>query len=153
MLTQLLNLVFGSKNDREIKALMPVVARINDLESTLTPLSDQDLVGKTQVFKQRLADGQTLYTGSLDRTVVVWDVAKAMALGADAVAIGTAALVEHFVAEDAFLQRVEQLAGFGAFFFDFDLDGAGGAHVPLPPPRRQGLPHRGGNRLRHGSGD
>src|SRR3990167_6646053 len=60
MLTQLLNLVFGSKNDREIKALMPVVARINDLESGLTPLSDQDLVGKTQVFKQRLADGQTL---------------------------------------------------------------------------------------------
>ncbi|MEK6632619.1 MAG: preprotein translocase subunit SecA, partial [Nitrospirota bacterium] len=60
MLTQLLNLVFGSKNDREIKALMPVVARINDLESSLTPLSDQDLVGKTQVFKQRLADGQTL---------------------------------------------------------------------------------------------
>ncbi|MEK7305826.1 MAG: preprotein translocase subunit SecA, partial [Nitrospirota bacterium] len=60
MLTQLLNLVFGSKNDREIKALMPVVARINDLESSLTPLSDQDLVGKTQVFKQRLSAGQTL---------------------------------------------------------------------------------------------
>ncbi len=60
MLTQLLNLVFGSKNDREIKALMPVVARINDLESSLTPLSDQDLAGKTQVFKQRLADGETL---------------------------------------------------------------------------------------------
>ncbi|MEQ1794235.1 MAG: preprotein translocase subunit SecA, partial [Nitrospira sp.] len=60
MLTQLLNLVFGSKNDREIKALMPIVARINELESSLTPLSDQDLVGKTPVFKQRLADGQTL---------------------------------------------------------------------------------------------
>ena len=60
MLTQLLNLVFGSKNDREIKALMPVVARINELESSLTPLSIEDLAGKTHVFKQRLADGQTL---------------------------------------------------------------------------------------------
>ena len=60
MLTQLLNLVFGSKNDREIKALMPVVARINGLESSLTPLSDQDLAGKTQEFKQRLANGETL---------------------------------------------------------------------------------------------
>ena len=60
MLTQLLNLVFGSKNDREIKALMPVVARINGLESSLTPLSDQDLAGKTQEFKQRLTNGETL---------------------------------------------------------------------------------------------
>ncbi|MEC4891040.1 MAG: preprotein translocase subunit SecA [Nitrospira sp.] len=60
MLTQLLNLVFGSKNDREIKALMPTVARINDLESSLTPLSDQALADKTQEFKTRLADGQTL---------------------------------------------------------------------------------------------
>jgi preprotein translocase subunit SecA len=60
MLTQLLNLVFGSKNDREIKALMPIVARINGLESGLTPLSDQDLAGKTQEFKQRLAKGETL---------------------------------------------------------------------------------------------
>ncbi|MCS6285494.1 MAG: preprotein translocase subunit SecA [Nitrospira sp.] len=60
MLTQLLNLVFGSKNDREIKALMPIVARINGLESGLTPLSDQDLAEKTQEFKQRLAKGETL---------------------------------------------------------------------------------------------
>ena len=60
MLTQLLNLVFGSKNDREIKALLPTVARINDLESGLTPLSDQVLADKTQEFKARLADGQTL---------------------------------------------------------------------------------------------
>jgi preprotein translocase subunit SecA len=60
MLTQLLNLIFGSKNDREIKALMPIVARINDLESTLTPLSDQALADKTPEFKKRLAAGETL---------------------------------------------------------------------------------------------
>ena len=60
MLTQLLNLIFGSKNDREIKALMPIVARINDMEAGLAPLSDQALADKTPEFKKRLAAGATL---------------------------------------------------------------------------------------------
>ncbi len=60
MLTQLLNLIFGSKNDREIKALMPIVQRINGLEPALTPLSDQALADHTQTFKKRLAAGETL---------------------------------------------------------------------------------------------
>ena len=60
MLTQLLNLIFGSKNDREIKALMPIVQRINALEPELTPLSDHALADKTQDFKKRLAAGETL---------------------------------------------------------------------------------------------
>ncbi|HTL60673.1 MAG TPA: preprotein translocase subunit SecA [Nitrospira sp.] len=60
MLTQLLNLIFGSKNDREIKALMPIVQRINALEPELTPLSDQALADKTQEFKKRLTAGETL---------------------------------------------------------------------------------------------
>ncbi|HKT33337.1 MAG TPA: preprotein translocase subunit SecA [Nitrospira sp.] len=60
MLTQLLNLIFGSKNDREIKALMPIVQRINALDPELTPLSDHALADKTQAFKKRLADGETL---------------------------------------------------------------------------------------------
>jgi preprotein translocase subunit SecA len=60
MLTQLLNLIFGSKNDREIKALMPIVQRINGLEAELTPLSDHALADKTQAFKKRLETGETL---------------------------------------------------------------------------------------------
>ena len=60
MLTQILNFIFGSKNEREIKALMPIVQRINSLEPELTPLSDQALADKTQAFKKRLADGETL---------------------------------------------------------------------------------------------
>ena len=60
MLTQILNLIFGSKNDREIKALMPIVQRINALEADLTPLSDHALTDKTQAFKKRLATGETL---------------------------------------------------------------------------------------------
>ena len=60
MVTQVLNLIFGSKNDREIKALRPVVDQINGLEADLTPLSDQALTDKTQNFKKRLEAGQTL---------------------------------------------------------------------------------------------
>ncbi|WP_447599693.1 preprotein translocase subunit SecA [Nitrospira sp. Nam80] len=60
MLTQTLNLIFGSKNDREIKALRPIVERINGLESDLTPLSDHALADKTQEFRKRLAGGAPL---------------------------------------------------------------------------------------------
>ncbi len=60
MVTQVLNLIFGSKNDREIKALRPVVDQINGLEAGLTPLSDHALTDKTQDFKKRLEAGQTL---------------------------------------------------------------------------------------------
>ncbi|QPD05722.1 MAG: preprotein translocase subunit, ATPase [Candidatus Nitrospira kreftii] len=60
MVTQVLNLIFGSKNDREIKALRPIVDQINGLEASLTPLSDQALTDKTQDFKKRLEAGQTL---------------------------------------------------------------------------------------------
>ena len=60
MVTQLLNQIFGSKNDREIKALRPIVERINSLESGLTPLSDHALADKTQEFKKRLGAGETL---------------------------------------------------------------------------------------------
>ena len=60
MVTKVLNLIFGSKNDREIKALRPIVEQINGLEAGLTPLSDQALADKTQDFKKRLEAGQTL---------------------------------------------------------------------------------------------
>ncbi len=60
MVTQLLNQIFGSKNDREIKTIRPIVERINSLESSLTPLSDHDLADKTQEFKKRLGSGETL---------------------------------------------------------------------------------------------
>src|SRR4026209_1070506 len=60
MVTQLLNQIFGSKNDREIRPLLPIVERINSLESSLTPLSDQALADKTQEFKKRLGAGETL---------------------------------------------------------------------------------------------
>ncbi len=52
--------IFGTKNEREIKALRPTVAAINDLEPAIRQLSDIDLAAKTIEFKERLAQGATL---------------------------------------------------------------------------------------------
>src|SRR3954454_22179855 len=52
--------VFGTKHDREIKAIRPLVAAFNDLEPPLKQLSDADLAAKTADFKQRIANGAKL---------------------------------------------------------------------------------------------
>ncbi|HYL37723.1 MAG TPA: preprotein translocase subunit SecA [Bryobacteraceae bacterium] len=58
MLDPILAKIFGTKNEREIKTLRPIIAAINDLEPQLQPLSDADLAAKTQEFKQRVANGE-----------------------------------------------------------------------------------------------
>ncbi len=60
MFVRLLNLIFGSKNDRELKVLQPVVAAINDWEPSMRVLSDEALTDKTQAFRKRLEAGETL---------------------------------------------------------------------------------------------
>ncbi|MGA8028110.1 MAG: preprotein translocase subunit SecA, partial [Bryobacteraceae bacterium] len=60
MLDGTLAKVFGTKHDREIKKIRPMVAAINDLEPELQKLSDADLAAKTQDFKQRVANGASL---------------------------------------------------------------------------------------------
>ena len=52
--------IFGTQNERELKSIYPIVARINQLESQIKPLSDDQLRGKTVEFKERLAKGETL---------------------------------------------------------------------------------------------
>ncbi|MCU0783059.1 MAG: preprotein translocase subunit SecA [Verrucomicrobia bacterium] len=47
--------IVGSKNDREVKRLRPLVAKINELEAGLTGLSDDDLRQKTADWKARLS--------------------------------------------------------------------------------------------------
>ena len=60
MIGKVLTKVFGSKNDREVKALRKVVEQINALEPTVEPLSDMQLQEKTTEFKKRYADGESL---------------------------------------------------------------------------------------------
>src|SRR3984885_1177005 len=52
--------LFGSSNDRKVKAMGAKVAAINALERQYEALSDDELRGKTQVFRARLAAGETL---------------------------------------------------------------------------------------------
>ncbi len=51
---------FGSRNDREVKRLWPIVEHINSLESKISPLTDEQLAGKTIELKAKLAQGATL---------------------------------------------------------------------------------------------
>src|SRR5262245_36838652 len=60
MLGQLLAKGIGTQNDRGLKRLAPLIARINDLESSIEPLSDEELKGKTAEFKERVSRGETL---------------------------------------------------------------------------------------------
>ncbi|OXE36307.1 MAG: preprotein translocase subunit SecA [Phenylobacterium zucineum] len=52
--------IFGSSNDRKVKAMSARVARINALEPQIQALTDEALRNKTQEFKSRLAQGETL---------------------------------------------------------------------------------------------
>ena len=60
MISSLLKKIFGTKNDREVKNLRKIVAKINDLEPEYGKLSDEELKNKTNIFKERLANGETL---------------------------------------------------------------------------------------------
>ncbi|MGD0497987.1 MAG: preprotein translocase subunit SecA, partial [Bryobacteraceae bacterium] len=60
MVDTILAKVFGTKNEREAKAMQPTVAAINDLEPAVRQLSDAELAAKTIEFKERIAQGATL---------------------------------------------------------------------------------------------
>ena len=47
--------IIGSKNDREVKKLRPLVAQINEIEAGLQKLSDDDLRQKTAAWKEELS--------------------------------------------------------------------------------------------------
>jgi preprotein translocase subunit SecA len=52
--------VFGTPNDRKIKATQPLVDQINALEDEFKALSDDEIKAKTQEFKDRLDGGESL---------------------------------------------------------------------------------------------
>ena len=57
MINTLLGKVFGTKNEREIKRMLPRVEAINALEPEIRNLSDDDLRAKTDKFRQRIQEG------------------------------------------------------------------------------------------------
>ena len=60
MFSRALKMVLGSKHEREVKKLQPIVNAIGQLEPKMQKLSDADLRARTADFKQKLANGAPL---------------------------------------------------------------------------------------------
>ncbi|WNO09626.1 preprotein translocase subunit SecA [Teredinibacter sp. KSP-S5-2] len=60
MFSKILKSIFGTKNDRELKRMYKVVAKVNTFEEEYEKLSDSDIKEKTQSFKTRIEQGETL---------------------------------------------------------------------------------------------
>jgi len=60
MIGKVIKNIFGSKNERELKRLAPLVETINGLEPEFHALSDQALKGKTAEFRERIGNGESL---------------------------------------------------------------------------------------------
>lgn len=68
--------IFGSKYDRDIKAIQPYVDEINEHYEELASLSDDEIKGKTAEFRQRLAEGETVDDIMTEAFAVVKDVCR-----------------------------------------------------------------------------
>ena len=60
MINAIIKAIFGTKSQRDVKRMLPLVRRINALEAEYQKLSDGELQAKTPEFKARLAAGETL---------------------------------------------------------------------------------------------
>jgi preprotein translocase subunit SecA len=57
---KVLSAIFGTKHERDVKAMRPLIGAINDLESHMEALSDEELAAQTVRFKEQLAQGASL---------------------------------------------------------------------------------------------
>ena len=71
MLQQVLRKVFGTQNERDLKRLQPMVPVVNDRESALRALSDEDLRGHTTTLRERADQGESLDDLLVDAFAVV----------------------------------------------------------------------------------
>src|SRR5438874_5522124 len=76
MVDAVLAKIFGTRNEREVKAMRPTIAAINDLEPSMQCLSDIDLAAKTIEFKERLARGAPLDVLLIESFAVVRETAR-----------------------------------------------------------------------------
>ncbi len=60
MISKFMNKIFGSRNDRLLKQYRQTVLVINALEAGIAQLSDEELRQQTEVFKQRVSQGESL---------------------------------------------------------------------------------------------
>jgi len=60
MFKSIVEKIIGTYSERELKRIIPIVDRIEAMEPEMQALSDAELRGKTDEFKKRLAQGETL---------------------------------------------------------------------------------------------
>lgn len=60
MLSSFLKIFFGTKQDRDLKSLLPIVKKINELEPAIKSMNDAELQAQTPKFRERLSKGETL---------------------------------------------------------------------------------------------
>lgn len=76
MVQVLLKKIFGTKNERELKRLWPIIENINSLEPQIASLTDSQLKDKTPEFKRRFEQGETLDDILPEAFAVVREVSK-----------------------------------------------------------------------------
>jgi preprotein translocase subunit SecA len=76
MIGSLIKKIVGSKNERELRRIQPLVQQINQMEPKITPLSDDQLRAKTLEFKERLNRGASLEEILPEAYAVVRETAK-----------------------------------------------------------------------------
>ncbi|CAM3062405.1 preprotein translocase subunit SecA [Streptobacillus ratti] len=72
----IINKIFGSSDEKIIKKMRKQVEKINELEPTMEALSDEELKAKTEKFKNRLKQGETLDDLLVEAFAVVRETAK-----------------------------------------------------------------------------
>ncbi|MCP4180374.1 MAG: preprotein translocase subunit SecA [bacterium] len=78
MVMKALTKIFGSKSQRDVKRLQPIVAKINKFEEGLQELSDDQLKSKTDEFKNRIENGETVDDIMCEAFAVVKNACKRM---------------------------------------------------------------------------
>ncbi|MDI7259659.1 MAG: preprotein translocase subunit SecA [Thermodesulfobacteriota bacterium] len=76
MLGSLIKKIVGSKNERELRRIRPLVQRVNEMESSIQPLSDDQLRAKTGEFKERIDKGESIEEILPEAFAVVRETAK-----------------------------------------------------------------------------
>jgi preprotein translocase subunit SecA len=76
MLGNLIKKIFGTKNERELKRIQPIVERVNSLEDRMRKLKDEELKAYTPHFKERIERGERLDEILPEAFAVVREVAR-----------------------------------------------------------------------------
>jgi preprotein translocase subunit SecA len=76
MIKYLANKIFGTRNERELKKIIPTIEAINDLEAKMASHTDEELKSYTESFRERIASGESMDDILIEAFAVVREVGK-----------------------------------------------------------------------------